>query len=354
MKKAMSLFLALSLVLSSGHMSDAKIRVVSKGLKKGDFTYSVYKIGDCAIRAVVNLDAYNGSAEHVRLPAEIRHMQVRGLPTRYKHPKKIKKITLKEQFGYEGEFASLPNLKSVKMKKNTCSSYSKKGVLFHDYMGGIWLNVYPRGKKEKNYCVPEKVAVIGSYAFANCKNLKSITLPEKLIEINDHAFQGCKSLKKLKIPKWVNYIGAGAFKKCKARVVMSPYMKKVKESTEQEAHYELFVDSRLKDEPDAKIQQMPYRAFDEIQPDAKQIEIAKGKNHTLVTHFKIDQVWYTLLSDGLQYRSSNPEVATVDDHGVVTAKKKGTAKITVRHLYLYNYHNYVAGKYNVSVTVKND
>ena len=34
---------------------------------------------------------------------------------------------------------------------------------------------------------------------------------------------------------------------------------------------------------------------------------------------------YTLLSDGLRYRSSNPEVAAVDDYGVVTAKKKGSA-----------------------------
>lgn len=354
MKKVMSLFLALSLILSSGYISDAKIKIVSKKLKDGDFTYSIYRIGDCAIRTVVYLDAYNGSSDHVRLPAKINHMQVCALPARYKHPQKIKKITLKKQFGYSGEFASLPNLKSVTMKKNTRSSYSKKGVLFHDYMGGIWLNVYPRGKKRKKYCVPKKVAVIGSYAFAHCKNLNSVTLPENLVEINAYAFQGCNSLKKLKIPKWVNYIGEGAFKKCKARVVMSPYMKKVKDSTEKEAHYELFVDSRLRDEPDAGIQQMPYRAFDEIKPDAKQIEIAKGKNHTLVTHFQIDQVWYTLLSDGLQYRSSNPEVAQVDDHGVVTAKKSGTAKITVRHLYLYNYHNYVAGKYNVSVTVKKD
>lgn len=352
MKKAVAMFLVLSLVLSSTHMADARIRVVKKGLKKRDFTYSIYKKGDCAIRTVAHLDAYNGSAAHVKIPAKIGHLWVEALPSRFKHPKKIKKITLKEYFGYGGEFASLPNLKSVQMKKNTRDSYSEKGILFHNYMGGLWLNVYPRGKKAKRYRVPNKVAVIDSYAFANCKNLKSVTLPEKLMEINDHAFEGCKSIKKLKIPKWVNYIGAGAFKKCKARVVMSPYMKKVKDPSEKEAHYELFVDSRLKDEPDAGKQQIPYRAIDEIQPDTKQIEILKGNRHTLVTHFKTEQVWYTLLSDGLQYRSSNPEVAAVDDYGVVTAKKKGTAKITVTHLYLYNYHNYVAGKYNVSVTVQ--
>lgn len=36
----------------------------------------------------------------------------------------------------------------------------------------------------------------------------------------------------------------------------------------------------------------------------------------------------------------------------VTAKRKGTVKISVKHLYLYEYHNYVAGKYTVPITVK--
>lgn len=44
-------------------------------------------------------------------------------------------------------------------------------------------------------------------------------------------------------------------------------------------------------------------------------------------------------------------MATVDAHGVVTAKKKGTVKISIKHLYLYEYHNYVAGKYTVHITV---
>ena len=43
MKKAVAMFLVLSLVLSSANMADARIRVVRKGLKKADFTYSIYK-----------------------------------------------------------------------------------------------------------------------------------------------------------------------------------------------------------------------------------------------------------------------------------------------------------------------
>lgn len=353
MKKVISLLLIFAMILSPGYMAKTQTRLMSKNNKYGKFTYSLYRIGDCAIRIVACLDSYNGAASHVKLPAKIDgRTEVDAPPSRYKHPKKIKKITLEGRLSYYGEFASLPNLKTIQMKKNSRSSYAKKGVLFYDLLGGIRLVAYPRGKKEKSYRIPEKVKVIGPYAFTNCKNLKSITLPKGLLEINEYAFYGCKSLKKITVPKWVSYIGPGAFKKCKARVVMSPYMKKVKDATEEEAHYELFVDSRPKDEPDAEVRQVAFRDMDEIQPDVKQVEMTAKSRHTLVTHFKIGQDWHTLLSDGLQYKSSSPEVATVDDHGIVTAKEKGTTKITVEHLYLYGYHNYAAGQYNVKVTVK--
>lgn len=353
MRKIIALCLCLSMFLSSGYTIEGKVRLISKKNTYRKFTYSDYRVGDCAIRFVAKIDLYKGSASHLKLPARVKMTEVESPPSHYKHPKKIKKITLESKLKYNGEFASLPNLKTIKMKKNTSDCYTKKGVLFYDAVAGTWVKVYPRAKKGKSYRIPKKVKVIGSYAFANCKKLKSITLPEGLLEINDYAFAGCTSLKKITIPKWVSYIGTGAFKKCKARVVMSPYMKKMRGKSEEEEHYELFVDCRPKDSPDAAIQQMAFRDIYEIQPDVKQIELGVGKRHKLVTHFESgENYWYTLLSDGLQYQSLNPEVATVDDHGVVTAKKKGTAKISVTHLYLWGYHNYVSGKYNVKVIVK--
>lgn len=333
---------------------------ISKNNVYKEFTYSIYREGICLIRRYAKLDSYKGTADHVKLPVFVRQgsrkIPVSEPPSRYKKPKKIKKITLEGRllgYGgqYRGQFAKLPNLKAIQLKKSDKDSYTKGGVLFDDYLGGIWLNVYPRGKEAKRYRIPKKVAVIGPYAFANSKKLKTITLPEGLLEINDHAFYGCKSLKKLTIPKWVNYIGSGAFGKCKTRVTMSPYMKKVKDQSKEGFHYELFVDCRLKDAPDMPIQQIPYRDMDEIQPDEKELHMTAQGRHTLVTHFREKENWYTLASDGLKYRSSNPDVAEVDDHGVITAKKKGTAKITVTHLYLYEYHNYTVGKYTVNVTV---
>lgn len=352
MKKAGWIALVLVLSVIVGDTALAKTRQISKNNVYKKFTYSVYKEGNCAIIEYAKLDSYNGVAKNVKLPAMIGGADVKAPPSRYKKPKAIRKITLEGRLlGYEGQFAKLPNLREIRLKNSDKDTYTKDGVLFDDFMGGIWLQVYPRGKPAKQYRIPKKVAVIGSHAFANCKKLKSITLPERLLEINDHAFYGCSSLKKITVPKWVSYIGPGAFKKCKARVSMPSHMKKVKDESKEGFHYELFVDCKPKDALDEAIRQLPYRDMDTIEPAAKKLKLGTQDTHKLVTHFSVKDDWYTLMSDGLQYKSSDPDVVSVDDHGMVTAKKKGTAKITVKHLYRYQYHNYVMGKYTVNVTV---
>ena len=76
----------------------------------------------------------------------------------------------------------------------------------------------------RNIQLPEKLTLIGAYAFCNCKNLKqvqlpsqlkefcntgltSVTLHEGLTKIEDGAFHDCLKLKKIRIPKSVTDIG---------------------------------------------------------------------------------------------------------------------------------------------------
>lgn len=370
MKRIVSMIVVLSMLLCTAREATAQRKpfsvkektntkkCISSNNQYKKFTFSIYREGDCAIFHYVKLNSYQGKASHLKLPDKIKTskgvLPVYNPPSRYKYPKRIKKITMSRRLGstYMGEFSRLPNLKEIRLKKSSKDDYVKQGVLFGRFLGGIWLNIFPRGKKDKTYQVPKKVSVIGHYAFANCKNLKSIKLPKGLMEINDYAFSGCQSLKKVTIPKCVSYIGTGAFDKCPAKVVMSPYMEEVKEKSGRGSHYELFVDSRPKGDENAAIERLPYRDIDKIQPDVKEVEMAVNSKHSLVTHFCIKERWSTLLSDALQYQSSDNKIATVDEHGVVTAKKKGTVKISVKHLYLYEYHNYVDGKYTVKITVK--
>ena len=76
------------------------------------------------------------------------------------------------------------------------------------------LVIYPKGKPEETYAVPQGIAAIGDYAFSYCESLTEITLPEGLTSIGDYAFCSCKSLTKITLPEGLTSIGEAAFSSC--------------------------------------------------------------------------------------------------------------------------------------------
>jgi hypothetical protein len=61
--------------------------------------------------------------------------------------------------------------------------------------------------------IPEGVTYIGSYAFANCKNLMYVTLPSSLTFIGESFFAD-SGLRSIVIPEGVTTIGRNAFSGC--------------------------------------------------------------------------------------------------------------------------------------------
>lgn len=59
-----------------------------------------------------------------------------------------------------------------------------------------------------------KIEVIESSTFSNCKSLEDINFPDGLKIIEDHAFEVCNSLTSVTIPDSVTEIGEGAFSTC--------------------------------------------------------------------------------------------------------------------------------------------
>ena len=62
--------------------------------------------------------------------------------------------------------------------------------------------------------IEDGVTEIGTWAFADCKNLKTIRLPEGIERIPREAFANCGSLVSVKVPDSVLHIDDGAFKEC--------------------------------------------------------------------------------------------------------------------------------------------
>ena len=62
--------------------------------------------------------------------------------------------------------------------------------------------------------IPNSVTTIGDYAFDNCIGLTSVTIPNSVTEIGSEAFSGCSGLTTVTIPNSVTTIGYSAFAYC--------------------------------------------------------------------------------------------------------------------------------------------
>ncbi len=65
-----------------------------------------------------------------------------------------------------------------------------------------------------NSIIPDDVAAIAGYAFANCNGLTSLNLPKGLKKIGMYAFYACEGLTSLVVPDNVTTIGSSAFREC--------------------------------------------------------------------------------------------------------------------------------------------
>ncbi len=68
--------------------------------------------------------------------------------------------------------------------------------------------------KIKRIILQEGVTSIGSYAFAECSNLKNVDFPAGIIDIGKFAFYKCRSLKKALLKNGLQRIGESAFEDC--------------------------------------------------------------------------------------------------------------------------------------------
>lgn len=111
-----------------------------------------------------------------------------------------------------GAFAGLDGLTSIEVGEENPSFSSNQGVLFSK--DGTVLALYPGGRADSEYDVPETVTEIGDYAFYGNTSISEVSLPEGLVKVGDYAFDGCSSLGNLLFPTSLTEIGDYAFLGC--------------------------------------------------------------------------------------------------------------------------------------------
>jgi len=108
-----------------------------------------------------------------------------------------------------GAFAGLSRLTSIEVGDGNPSFSSIEGVLFSK--DGTVLALYPGGREDSKYDVPENVTELGDYAFYGNTSISEVSLPEGLVRIGNFAFDGCTSLGNVAFPTSLTEIGDYAF-----------------------------------------------------------------------------------------------------------------------------------------------
>ena len=111
-----------------------------------------------------------------------------------------------------GDFSGCASLTAINVTTGNQSYASVNGVLYSK--DKTKLIYYPKGKKDKNYKIPDGVMSIDSKAFANNTTLTSVTIPDSVTSIDSYTFSGCTNLTSITIPDSVTEIGWRAFIGC--------------------------------------------------------------------------------------------------------------------------------------------
>jgi hypothetical protein len=172
-----------------------------------------------------------------------------------------------------------------------------------------------------------KVTTIGTGAFANSSALKNFTIPSSVKTISQWAFAGT-GIATLTVPSTVTTIGTAAFgydltpkSYTGDPKNLSLSMVKISKATGKS----MVVTKGSKAESYAKSNKISYKYTPaSVKFSTSSVSLGVGEKYTAkVTISPANSV------STVKYTTSNSKVATVSSKGVVTAKKAGTAKITV-------------------------
>ena len=113
----------------------------------------------------------------------------------------------------EGSFAGeCGNLTTITLGENCADYVVRDGVLFDAAMEELFC--HPAGLEDLTYTIPDKVRIIGVYAFDENKNLLEVMIPDSVTTIDSCAFSGCRNLRSITVPDSVVSLGIYAFYGC--------------------------------------------------------------------------------------------------------------------------------------------
>lgn len=180
----------------------------------GSWTYIILEDGTAEIYGA---PAYLGSDTELTIPDTIDDYTVTKL-SEYAlvFCDSIQSVTIGENINEIGiaAFAACFSMGNIYVDSDNPYFSSVDGVLFSKDEKSLL--IYPAGKGESTYTVPDCVERIADGAFAYCVGLSGVNLPDGLKSIGGIAFANCESLEQVVLPDTVESIDYDAFYMCTA------------------------------------------------------------------------------------------------------------------------------------------
>ena len=183
----------------------------------------------------------------------------------------------------------------------------------------------------------EKVIIKGnlqaiSYgAFSSNPNLTNVEIEEGVEYISQYAFNKCEKLNNVFLPSSIKEIGSKAFSNTDSLENLIIYSKNVEymEHDNKNTTIYLYGDSKTANYADKN--SIPYQDLNNIKKEVKftthEYNIKVGDPNITLDY----QITPSFYQEGVTFTSSNKNIATVDENGVVTlGKYSGTTIITIK------------------------
>ena len=271
----------------------------------------------------------------------------------------------------ESAFSDCSNLVSITFSENsklTSIGYnafsdcaSLESIVIPDGVTTIGDNTFYMCSKLTSINIPESVTSIGKTAFYNCSSLTSITLPNSVAQIGKAAFSNCANINSINIPKGLNTIESSVFAFCENLTSIT-----IPESVTSVGNGAFYFCKNLKDVycnaesvpttdemafassgymsatlyvPTSAIgsykSTSPWSNFSTIVSLNEKVASITLSQTTATLTEKEELTLIAIVAPdyatdlSVVWNSNNPDVARVDDNGVITAIAPGIATITV-------------------------
>ena len=231
-------------------------------------------------------------------------------------------------------FTGCLSLSSISVATTNPAYYSDDGVLFDKDQTTLIL--FPSGKTG-DYIIPSSVEVISDHSFIFCLGLTAVTIPSSVTTIGDNAFFFCESLISVAISASVSSIGDFAFTGCNALTEII----NLREEPQDTGSDMFFGADYILNTCTLRVPAHSTTAYrdDPEWGKIKNIEVIEvdiNMGTTEMFYFMISytpvQLDATVTGDVthpelISWRSSNPDVVTVDHTGTFTVIRSGSAQI---------------------------